>query len=193
MFRRLYRWTLSLAAHRHAKWWLTLVCLLESFIYPIPLDILMIPMMLADRRRSFSIATYALVGSLVGGLVGYGIGYGLMDSLGQWILSVYNLQTEAASLQEEYVRNGWWIVAVGAFTPVPYKVVTLASGMAGMPLFGFLLISLLARGARFYLFALFFYFFGDHTRVWIERYFPWVAAAFVGIVLVGFLAAERLL
>lgn len=193
MFRRLYDWTLSLAVHPCANAWLAFIACIESFIFPIPQDAMMLPMMLASPRRAFVIASYALAGSFVGAMIGYGIGILLMDSLGAWIIELYGLQHKAENFQRSYGDNGALILLIGAITPVPFKVITLISGAAKMNFLAFLALSLLGRALRFYGMASLFYFFGASVKGFIERYLNLFGIAFIVLLVGGFVLLKYVL
>ncbi|MBM3606368.1 MAG: DedA family protein, partial [Alphaproteobacteria bacterium] len=124
MLRRLYDWTMGLAGHRHADSSLFAVSFIESSVFPIPPDVLMIPMVLARRQRAFIIATIATVGSVLGALLGYWIGAALMDTVGQWVLTAYGKEAAYADLAARFAEYGGWAVLIAAVTPFPFKVIT---------------------------------------------------------------------
>jgi len=153
MLRRFYDWTMRMASHRHAFAWLALISAIESSIFPISPDLLIIPMALARPRQAWLIAIAATVGSLVGGLVGYGIGHFLFHALGQPLIHFYGAEATYERFSARYNSWGIWIVAVGGFTPMLYKVVTIASGATGLNIFAFALTLTLSRGLHFSLVA----------------------------------------
>ena len=172
MLRGLYDWTMGLAGHRHALWALALVAFVESSIFPIPPDILIIPMVLAARARAWRIAAVAAAASVLGGLLGYAIGAGLYETVGRPVLEFYGHSDTFESFREVYNEWGAWIVAAGGFTPFPYKVITIASGLTGLNLAVFMLASLVSRGARFLLLAALLWYFGPPVRRFIEANLP---------------------
>ena len=188
--RRLYDWTLDLAAHPHAIWWLALVAFAESSFFPIPQDIMMIPMILAAREKAFQIALVATIASVSGGVLGYFIGYGLYETVGQQIIALYGAAEKYATFQGWYQEFGNWIVAAGAFTPIPYKVITIASGAAEMDLASFTGISVIGRGSRFFMLAILLYYFGAPIRRLIEHRFGLMTTAFFVLVIGGFAALK---
>ena len=129
MLYRMYDWTMGLAAHRHALWALAAVAFIESSIFPIPPDVLIIPMVLAARERAWRIAAVATVASVLGGLAGYGIGALLFETIGRPVLEFYGYMDKFAAFQARFAEWGAWIVAGVGFTPFPYKVITIASGV----------------------------------------------------------------
>jgi membrane protein YqaA with SNARE-associated domain len=169
MIRRLYDWTLSLAQHRHALWALAVVAFVESSFFPIPPDILMIPMILAAPRRAWLIAGVALLSSVLGGLLGYAIGALAFETLGQPILASLGKADAMAEFSTRFNDMGFWAVLTAGVTPFPYKVITIMSGWTGMPLGLFIATSILARGLRFFLVAALLWRFGAPVRDFIER------------------------
>lgn len=192
MLQRLYDWTLQLAGHRHALWALAAVSFIESSVFPIPPDIVIIPMVLADRRNAWKIAAVATVASVLGGLLGYAIGALLYESLGVWVIDFYGLEEKFALFQDNYLEWGGWIVAGAGFTPLPYKVITIASGVVAMNIPLFLLASVLSRGARFFLLAALLWYFGPPIKAFIEKYLPYLAFLGFALLLGGFLAIKYL-
>lgn len=187
MLRRLYDWVLELAEHKHAPRALGAVSFAESSFFPIPPDVMLIPMALTKRHKAFFYALICTIGSVLGGLFGYFIGAVLLDTVGQPIIALYNLENKMEDFSTLYNEWGFWIVFLAGFTPIPYKVFTIASGMTGLNLPGFVLASLISRGGRFFLVAGLLYFFGPTIRQFIDRYFGLVCL-FGGILLVaGFL------
>ncbi len=185
--KRLYDWTMGLAAHRHAVAWLAFIAFLESSAFPIPPDVMIIPMVLAARDRAWAIAGAATLASAAGGLLGYFIGYELYDLIGRPIIEFYGYGEKFTTFQSWYAAWGAWIVAAGGFTPIPYKVITIASGVADMDLATFTVVSILSRGARFFLVAALLFAFGPPIRAFIERYLGLLALLLFAGILGGFL------
>ena len=152
-FGRLYAWVIRLAGHRHAEPALAAVAFTESSFFPVPPDAMIVPMALAHRERWIRIALIALVGSVAGGFLGYAIGNLLWDAVGETILGFYRLGDAFAEFQAWYADGGALIVFLAAFTPLPYKAVTIASGVVGMDLWAFGLASAVGRGLRFFVVA----------------------------------------
>ena len=192
MLRSLYDWTMGLAAHRHALVALALISFIESSVFPIPPDVLMIPMVLAARDRAWLIALIATVASVLGGFLGYYIGAGLFEVIGQPILDFYGYGERFASFRESYNEWGAWIVAGAGFTPFPYKVITIASGVMDLDLATFTLASVVSRGARFFLLAALLWYFGPPIRRFIENNLPLLATLFFVLLFGGFVAARYL-
>ena len=189
---RLYDWSMRSAAHRGALPTLFLISLIEASIFPIPPDVLIIPMVLAARDRAWLIAGVATVGSVLGGFLGYGIGWGLFETIGRPILEFYGYAAKFEEFAAAYNKWGAWIVAAGGFTPFPYKVITIASGTTSLALATFGLASLVSRAGRFFLVAALLYWFGAPIRRFIEAWLPQLAALFFLLLFGGFLAASYL-
>lgn len=171
MFKKLYFWTLDLAAKPHAMWLLFIIALIESWIFPIPPDVMIIPMVLAARQKAIKIAFIATLGSVIGSLIGYGIGVFLFESIGKNLLEVYNYTDAFDNYKILYTQWGIWVVVIGAVTPIPFKVVTIASGSMLLPLPSFILAIILARGARFLFEVILIWKFGIKIKSMIEKYF----------------------
>lgn len=192
MLRRLYDWTMGLAAHRHALPALFGVSFIESSVFPIPPDVLMIPMVLAQRARAFLIALVATCGSVLGALLGYWIGSALMDTVGQWVLTVYGKEDAYAQLAARFAEYGGWAVLFAALTPFPFKVITIFSGAVGLPLPMFLLTSVIGRAGRFLIVAALLWKFGPPIRDFIEERLGLVFTVFMACLLGGFFAVRYL-
>ncbi len=192
MLRRLYDRTLALAGHRHAMWALALVAFVESSVFPIPPDLLIIPMVLAAPARAWRIAVVTTLASVLGGLLGYGIGAGLYEAIGEPILVLYGYEEKFAAFSASYNEWGTWIVFTAGFSPLPYKIFTIASGVTELNLAVFLVASLVSRGARFFLVAGLLRYFGEPIRRFIENNLPVLTLAFCILLLGGFLAVRYL-
>lgn len=191
MIRALYDWTMGLAGHRHALWALAIVSFAESSFFPIPPDILMIPMILATPARAFRIALVCTLASVAGGLAGYGIGAFFFDQIGAPVLEALGKTDAILAFNQKFNDMGFWPVLIAALTPFPYKVITIMSGWTGLPLATFLITSLLARGLRFFLVAWLLWKYGSAIREFIERRLGLMFTLFIAILLGGF-AALRL-
>ena len=192
MLRSLYDWTMGLAAHKHALAALALIAFIESSVFPIPPDILIIPMVLAARDQAWRIALIATVASVLGGLLGYAIGAGLYETIGRPVLDFYGYGEKFLSFQEVYAEWGLWIVAGAGFTPFPYKVITIASGVMDLDLATFTIASVVSRGARFLLLAGLLWYFGPPIRRFIENNLPLLATLFFVLLFGGFIAVRYL-
>lgn len=193
MLRGLYDWTIRLSGHRHAPWGLAVVSFVESSVFPIPPDVVLIPMVLSQRAKAWAYAAICTVASVVGGIFGYAIGYFLFDTLGQTILNFYGYQDAFASFAARYNEWGVWIVLIAGFTPFPYKVITIASGVTQLNFLVFMLASVVARGARFFIVAGLLWWFGPPIRAFIDRYFGLLSFLFMALLIGGFIVARYLL
>lgn len=192
MLKRIYNWTLTQAESRHALWVLAFVSFVESSVFPIPPDVLMIPMIIAQPRRAWLIALVALVSSVLGGLLGYAIGAMAYESIGQPILAALGKEDSMEAFSVRFNDFGFWAVLTAGVTPFPYKVITIMSGWTAMPLATFIATSILARGLRFFIVAGLLYWFGDPIRDFIERRLGLVFILFVALLLGGFILVRYL-
>ena len=188
MLRRLYDWTLSLAARRNALWALAIISFIESSVFPIPPDILIIPMVLAARHRAWLIALVATASSVLGGIAGYAIGFYLFEAVGRPILEFYGYVDRFQEFSLAFNEYGWWIVFGAGLTPFPYKVITIASGVTALDLATFTAASVVARGGRFFLVAALLWAFGEPIRAFIERRLGLLTVAFFVLLVGGFVA-----
>jgi membrane protein YqaA with SNARE-associated domain len=186
MLRALYDWTMRLGASPHAIWALVFIAFIESSFFPIPVDLLLIPMILAARQRAWMLAGLCTVASVAGGYFGYFIGASLFETIGRPIIEFYGFEDTFLHFTARYNELGAWIVAVFGLTPFPYKVVTIASGVTQLDPLVFGIASLGSRGLRFFLVAALIWYFGPPIRRFVERYLGWVALAFVVILIGGF-------
>ena len=193
MIRGLYDWTMSLAGHRHALWALAAVSFVESSIFPIPPDIILIPMVLAAREKAWQFALVCTISSVLGGLAGYAIGFFLFDSVGKPMLDFYGYGEKFGLFQGYYNEWGAWIVGGAGITPFPYKVITIASGVTGLDLVVFTVASVLSRGVRFFLVAGLLWHFGQPIRIFIEAHLGKLATAFFILLVGGFAAIKYIL
>lgn len=192
MLQRLYDWTMRLADHPRALWALAIVSFAESSFFPIPPDVLMIPMILARPNRAWLIAVVALVSSVIGGLFGYAIGYFAFEQIGEPILQSLGKADAVAEFSTRFNDFGFWAVLGAGVTPFPYKVITIMSGFTHMPLMTFMATSVLARGIRFFLVAALLRKFGEPVRDFIEQRLGLVATLFLILLFGGFLTVKYL-
>jgi membrane protein YqaA with SNARE-associated domain len=192
MIRRAYDWTLRLAAHPKAPLALFWVAFAESSAFPIPPDAMLIPMVLANRAKAWIYAAYCTLGSVLGGIVGYAIGYYLYETLGQWLINLYDLTAKAEAFRAAYNDWGLWIILIKGMTPIPYKLVTIASGAAAFDFWVFLGASIVTRGARFFLVAALLLWLGEPIREFIERRLTLVTTGFLAILVGGFVVVRYL-
>lgn len=188
MLRRLYDWTMALAGHRHALSALAAVSFIESSVFPIPPDVMIVPMVLAERKRAWRIALVATLASVAGGLLGYAIGAGLFEAVGRPILELYGFSERFEQFRAGYNEWGVWIVAMAGLTPFPYKVITISSGVMSLDLVVFVVASALSRGLRFYVEAALLWRFGPPIRRFIEANLPILTTVFFVLLFGGFLA-----
>jgi membrane protein YqaA with SNARE-associated domain len=189
---RLYALVMRMAESPQAEKWLGLVSFAESSIFPIPPDAMLVPMILARPERAWRIALICTVASVIGGFFGYAIGYFLFQAVGQPIVDFYGYQEGFAKFQAEFQHYGLWIILIKGLTPIPYKIVTIASGVAHFDLLVFGLASAATRGARFFMVAALLKVFGPAIRTFIERYLTWVTTGFLVLLVGGFVALRYL-
>lgn len=192
MLRRLYHWTLSLAARPWAPWGLGAVSFSESSVFPIPPDAMLVPMALARPERAYFYALITTLTSVAGGLLGYIIGALLYESVGLWVIELYGLEDKAANFRALFAEHGHWTIMIAGFTPIPYKLITITSGFAGYDVWMFILLSLLTRGARFFLLAALLYKFGDWIRDFIDRHFAILTTLVAAVGILGFVLVRYL-
>ncbi len=187
MLHRLYARTLTLAASPRAPWWLALIAFAESSFFPIPPDVLLIPMALSRPERAWRLAAVCTIGSVVGGALGYFIGYAVFDQLARPVIAFYGYGDRFAAFQAMYAEYGLWVILIKGLTPIPYKIVTIASGAAHFDFWVFMAASVVTRGARFFLVAALLRAFGTPVRDFIERRLTLVTSAVAAGVVGGFL------
>ncbi|THD74751.1 DedA family protein [Thalassobius vesicularis] len=186
MLHSLYRWTMSMADHPRALWVLAAISFIEASVFPIPPDVLMIPMILAAPRRAWLIASVALVSSVAGGLLGYLIGAQFYEQIGRPILETMGKADAMAEFNTRFNDFGFWPVLIAGVTPFPFKVITIMSGWTGLPLSVFIVTSILARGLRFFVVAALLWKYGAPIRDFIEKRLGLMFTLFVVILLGGF-------
>jgi len=192
VLRRTYDWTMGLAAHRYATSALVAVAFIESSVFPIPPDVLLIPMILAARERAWTMAALATLASVLGGMLGYGIGYFFYEAIARPLIEFYGYGAKFGDFQLRYQDWGAWIVFIAGVTPFPYKVITITSGVVQLDLLVFTLASVLARGLRFFVLAGLLWYFGPPIRDFIERRLGLVFTLFCILLVGGFIVARYL-
>lgn len=190
MLRRTYDWLMREAESPRSEKVLAAVSFAESSFFPIPPDVMLVPMVLARPQHAWRIATIATIASVVGGLFGYLIGAFLFDTIGNWLLDLYGLQDKAAAFQQSYQQWGLWIILIKGLTPIPFKLVTIASGMAHFSIPLFIVASIITRGARFFLLVALLQRFGMPIRSFIEERLTLVTTGFAALIVLGFLALK---
>jgi len=192
MMRRAYNWMMSLATHTNAPIALFCVAFIESSFFPIPPDVMLVPMVLAQREKAFWFAGIATVGSVIGGAFGYAIGYFLYDYIGQPVLNFYGYADRFHEFANLFNEWGVWILIIKGMTPFPYKVLTILAGVTHMNFISFMAASIVARAMRFFLVAALLYWFGQPIRDFIEHRLTLVTTAFVVLLVGGFVAVKFL-
>ncbi|MEE2688921.1 MAG: YqaA family protein [Pseudomonadota bacterium] len=192
MIKRLYHRVIDLSAHPQAIWWLALVSFAESSVFPIPPDVMLVPMVLSDRAAAWRIAAVCTITSVLGGLAGYVIGYFFYDVVGARIVDFYGYADKFEDFRGTYTAYGAWIVAIAGLTPFPYKVITIASGVFALDPVIFTIASVLSRGLRFFVEATLLWMFGSQIRSFIEKRLELLSIAFVVLLFGGFLLIKLL-
>ena len=191
LLRRWYNTCLHEANSRKTRWIMYGISFLESSVFPLPPDLLIVPIVLASPKRAWSIAFWTTVFSVIGGIVGYGIGYFLIDQ-GQWIIKTYHLERSLMQFQTQFKEWGFWIIVIKGLTPIPFKLVTIASGMAHFSLMPFIGASIIARAFRFFLLSFLLKRFGPWAREFIEKYLSFVLGGILITIIIGFLLVHFL-
>ncbi len=192
LLQRIYQRTLALSASPYAAWWLFAVAFAEASFFPLPVDLLLIPMVLARRDRAWTLATICTLGSVIGGILGWVIGAFLLQYVALPIIHFYHAEQTLANLQARFVQYGVMIILVKGLTPIPYKIVTIAAGAAHFPIMPFILASAVTRGARFFLVAGLLRIFGAPIQDFIERRLTLVMTGFLILVVAGVAALKFL-
>ena len=187
MIKAVYNWTIKLSATRYALWALAIVAFAESSFFPIPPDILLIPLIIAKPKNAYLIAFIAMVASVFGGGLGYYIGLKLYETVGIIIINFYHAQQLFLDFQTQFNKYGAAAVLFAGVTPFPYKIITISSGIAGMPISQFFIFSIIARGARFFIIAILLRLYGEPIRNFIERHLNLLFIVFMVLLVLGFL------
>ncbi len=193
MLKRIYDWCIDAAHKPYALWIMGIVSFAESSFFPVPPDVMLIPMSLARPQRAWVYAMVCTVTSVLGGVVGYAIGALLFDSVGQWLIQVYGLGGKVEAFRASYAEWGAVIILLKGLTPIPYKLVTITSGFAGYNIVLFILCSIVARGGRFFIVAILLNRYGDWIRVKIEKHLGLVVAVGAAVLVLGFVVAIKLI
>jgi membrane protein YqaA with SNARE-associated domain len=193
MLRRIYDWCIDAAHKPYALWIMAAVAFAESSFFPVPPDVMLIPMSLARPARAWLYATVCTAASVLGGVLGYAIGALLYDSLGHWLIQLYGLGDKVEAFRAGYAEYGAWIILLKGLTPIPYKLVTITSGFANFNIWLFVVLSVIARGGRFFVVAILLNRYGDWIRVRIEKHLGlWVSLG-AGVLVAGFIVAFRMI
>jgi membrane protein YqaA with SNARE-associated domain len=191
MLRRLYDWVIENAHRPAAVWVLNGISFAESSFLPLVPDVVLIPMILADRRRAFRLASWATASSVLGGFLGYAIGYFVFDTVGLWLVTHFWTLDGFEVAKLKFDQWGFWLIVAKGATPIPYKIVTILCGVLHYDLAKFALASTIARGMRFYAEAVLLYIFGDRIRHFVERWLVWVTTGLALVVIAGIVVALR--
>ena len=192
MLQRAYTWMMDKATHDHAKGWLAVMSFAESSFFPLPPDVMLIPMVLANPKDWFKVAGLCTLASVLGGFLGYAIGFWAMDSIGQGLLAALGLVGKFEALKPFIAQYGVWLILIKGMTPIPYKLITISAGAFHFDLLLFTVASVLARGMRFFLLAALLWRFGESMRSFIEKRLMLVTSG-IAVLLVGGFAALKLL
>lgn len=191
--KRLYHWTLSLAEAPSAPWALGVIAFMESSFFPVPPDVILIPMSLARPKRAWLYALICTAGSVGGALLGYAIGALLYNTLGLWLIHIYGYGARVEELRTLFAQWGWAVILLKGLTPIPFKIVTITSGLLGYNLPLFVLLCTVTRGARFFVLAMLLNRFGETIKGLLERYFGLFMAALAVMVIAGFYIAAKVI
>jgi membrane protein YqaA with SNARE-associated domain len=190
LLRSLYNWTMANAQGRHAWAALFAISFAESSFFPIAPDVMLMPMVLADRKRAFLLAAWCTLASVLGGMLGYAIGSLLYDSIGQWVIRVYGYGDKIDEFRSFYAEWGAWVILVKGALPIPYKLITILSGFAGYNFGMFVILSTITRGLRFGAEAALLYRFGEPIREFIEKRLELAMLLIVGTIIAGLVMAK---
>ena len=191
MLKRVYEWCLAAADKPYAIWILAAVSFAESSFFPVPPDVMLAPMSLAQPKRAWVFAGVCTIASVVGGLLGYAIGALLYDSVGHWLIQFYHLGDKVETFRSSYAEWGAVIILLKGLTPIPYKLVTITSGFAGYNIWLFILLSAITRGCRFYLEAVVLNRWGGWIRERLERHLALWVILFLIVLVLGFVVAVK--
>jgi membrane protein YqaA with SNARE-associated domain len=193
LLRRLYDCCVAAAGKKHALGILTAVAFVESSFFPIPPDVMLVPMSLARPDRAFLLAAWCTAASVAGGVVGYGIGALLYDSVGAWLIHLYGYGDKVEAFRAAYAQWGAWIILIKGLTPIPYKIVTITSGFAGYNFGLFVVLSVITRGMRFFLLAFLLNRYGELARHIIEKRLALWTWLFAAVLVIGIVVALYLI
>ena len=193
MFKDLYNWTIAQAASPRAPYVLGAIAFAESSFFPIPPDVILVPMSLAQPRRAWTYALICTIASVLGGVLGYAIGSIFYDTAGLWLINLYGYGAKVDALKAFYDQWGAWFILLKGLTPIPFKLVTIVSGLLRYNFPLFVALCIVTRGARFFVLALLMNRFGESIKVLLERYFALFLGLIVATILGGFWLAARTL
>jgi membrane protein YqaA with SNARE-associated domain len=193
MLKRIYDWCIDAADKPYALWILAAVAFAESSFFPVPPDIMLLPMALAQPKRAWLYAAVCTAASVLGGVLGYAIGALLYDSLGHWLITLYGLGDKVETFRASYAEWGAVIILLKGLTPIPYKLVTITSGFAGYNIWLFILFSIITRGGRFFFAAILLNRYGEWIRVRVEQHLGLAVTSLAVVLVAGFIIAFRLI
>ena len=193
MLKRIYDWCVGAADKPYAVWVLGTVAFAESSFFPVPPDIMLLPMSVARPKRAWLFAGVCTAASVLGGVLGYAIGALLYDSVGHWLITLYGLGDSVETFRASYAKWGALVILVKGVTPIPYKLVTITSGFAGYNIWLFILLSIITRGGRFFAAAILFNRYGDWIRARVEEHLGLAVATLAAVLVAGFIIAFRLI
>ena len=193
MFQKLYRWTLTLAESRHAPTALGVVAFAESSFFPVPPDTILVPMSIARPKQAWTYALICTVGSVAGALLGYAIGALLFETVGKWLIHLYGYGARVDEMRELYAQWGWAVILVKGLTPIPFKLITITSGLLAYNVPLFVLLCLVTRGARFFALAVLLKYYGEPIKDLLDKYFGWFLLILLAVVILGFWIATHLI
>jgi membrane protein YqaA with SNARE-associated domain len=192
MFKRLYNWTMSLAANKHAPFALGAIAFAESSFFPIPPDVILVPMSLAEPKKAWYYAALCTIASVAGGALGYAFGSLFYDTVGQWLIHLYGYETKMEALRLFYAKWGAAFILVKGLTPIPFKLVTIVSGLMAYNFPLFIGLSIITRGARFFILAAALNHFGDPIKEKLERHFGLFMGGLAAMIVGGFVLAAKM-
>lgn len=190
--RACYDWTINWSKTKYAQSALFLIAFAESSFFPVPPDVLLIPIVIAERKKWFQVALICSLGSVFGALLGYFIGYQFYELIGQKIVDLYNLQPAVDSVTQQYSQHAFIAIFTAAFTPIPFKVFTIVAGLCKINLITLIIASAIGRSARFFAVALLIRIFGEKIKTFIEKYFNLLTIIFVILLIGGFFCIKLL-
>jgi membrane protein YqaA with SNARE-associated domain len=193
MLKRIYDWCIDAADKPYALWILAAVAFAESSFFPVPPDIMLLPMSVAQPKRAWLFAAVCTAASVLGGVLGYAIGALLYDSVGHWLITLYGLGDKVETFRASYAEWGSLIILLKGLTPIPYKLVTITSGFAGYNIWLFILFSIITRGGRFFIAAVLLNRYGEWIRARVEEHLGLAVASLAVVLVAGFVIAFRLI
>ncbi len=185
MLKSLYHWMLEKSRHPKAAWWLTGLSSLDSFIFPIPPDVMLLPMAIASRDKALRFALYCTIGAVIGAAIGYGIGFFFFDTLGKDIIALYGKEDSFGEIQEFFQKYDWMVIIAAALTPIPFKVATITAGFVQSNFLTFILAAIIGRGLRYGLISLMIVIFGEKIERFIDQHFTLVLSLGTIVFLAG--------